>query len=94
MQGELLRIQYRRGCPCARSRLDRVARAYGCSRREWFTSILLPHALPFLLTGTRLALGRALVVVIAEIFVGSLGGIGYFIINVAQQFQSASPRRA
>jgi len=70
--------------------LDRVARVYGCSRREWFTSILLPHALPFLLTGTRLALGRALVVVvIAEIFVGSLGGIGYFIITAGQQFQSA-----
>ncbi len=57
----------------------------------WFTSILLPHTLPFLLTGTRLALGRALVVVvIAEIFVGSLGGIGYFIINAGQQFQSAN----
>ncbi len=70
--------------------LDRVARAYGCSRWEWFTSVLLPHTLPFLLTGTRLALGRALVVVvIAEIFVGSLGGIGYFIINAGQQFQSA-----
>jgi ABC-type nitrate/sulfonate/bicarbonate transport system permease component len=70
--------------------LDRVARAYGCTRREWFTSILLPHTLPFLLTGTRLALGRALVVVvIAEIFVGSLGGIGSFIITAGQQFQSA-----
>ena len=70
--------------------LDRVARAYGCSRWEWFTSILLPHTVPFLLTGTRLALGRALVVVvIAEIFVGSLGGIGYFIITAGQQFQSA-----
>ncbi|HXJ79089.1 MAG TPA: ABC transporter permease [Candidatus Methylomirabilis sp.] len=71
--------------------LDRVARVYGCNRREWFTSILLPHTLPYLLTGTRLALGRALVVVvIAEIFVGSLGGIGYFIINAGQQFQSAN----
>jgi ABC-type nitrate/sulfonate/bicarbonate transport system permease component len=70
--------------------LDRVARAYGCRRREWFASILLPHTLPFLLTGTRLALGRALVVVvIAEIFVGSLGGIGYFIITAGQQFRSA-----
>jgi NitT/TauT family transport system permease protein len=70
--------------------LDRVARAYGCTRREWLTSILLPNTLPFLLTGTRLALGRALVVVvIAEIFVGSLGGIGAFIITAGQQFQSA-----
>ena len=46
---------------------------------------------PFLLTGTRLALGRRalVVVVIAEIFVGSLGGIGYFMINAGPQFQSA-----
>jgi ABC-type nitrate/sulfonate/bicarbonate transport system permease component len=70
--------------------LDRVGRAYGCTRREWFTLILLPHTLPFILTGTRLAVGRALVVVvIAEIFVGSLGGVGYFIINAGQQFQAA-----
>jgi ABC-type nitrate/sulfonate/bicarbonate transport system permease component len=71
--------------------LDRVGRAYGCNRWEWFTRILLPHTLPFMLTGTRLAIGRGLVViVIAEIFVGSLGGIGYFIINAGQQFQSAN----
>lgn len=71
--------------------LDRLASVYGCTRWEWFTSILLPHTLPFVLTGTRLALGRALVVVvIAEIFVGSLGGMGYFIMNAGQQFQSAN----
>ncbi|MBI2490749.1 MAG: ABC transporter permease [Candidatus Rokubacteria bacterium] len=70
--------------------LDRVGRAYGCTRWERLTRILLPHTLPYALTGTRLAVGRSLVVVvIAEIFVGSLGGVGYFIINAGQQFQSA-----
>jgi NitT/TauT family transport system permease protein len=78
------------GVRALESSLDRVGRAYGCTRREWFTLILLPHTLPFMLTGTRLAVGRALVVVvIAEIFVGSLGGVGYFIINAGQQFQAA-----
>jgi ABC-type proline/glycine betaine transport system permease subunit len=70
--------------------LARVGHAYGCTRREQLAYIVLPHTLPFLLTGLQLAVGRGLVVVvIAEIFVGSLGGIGYFIITAGQQFQSA-----
>jgi ABC-type nitrate/sulfonate/bicarbonate transport system permease component len=71
--------------------LDRVGRVFGCTRWEWFIQIVVPHALPSILTGMRLAVGRGLVVVvIAEIFVGSLGGVGYFIINAGQQLQSAA----
>jgi ABC-type nitrate/sulfonate/bicarbonate transport system permease component len=71
--------------------LDRVGRVFGCTHWEWFTQILMPHTLPSIFTGTRLAVGRGLVVVvIAEIFVGSLGGVGYFITTAGQQFQSAA----
>jgi NitT/TauT family transport system permease protein len=71
--------------------LDRVGRVFGCSRWEWLSRIVVPSALPSILTGVRLAVGRGLVVVvIAELFVGSLGGVGYFITNAGQQFQSAA----
>ena len=70
--------------------LDRVGRAFGCTRREWFTRILLPHTAPWVLTGVQLAVGRGLVVVvIAEILVGSLGGVGYVIANAGQQLRPA-----
>ena len=70
--------------------LDRVGRAFGCTRREWFTRILLPHTAPWMLTGVQLAVGRGLVVVvIAEILVGSLGGVGYVIANAGQQLRPA-----
>ncbi len=42
-----------------------------------FSHIVMPHALPSILTGIRLAVGRGLVVIIAEMFVGSLGGVGF-----------------
>jgi NitT/TauT family transport system permease protein len=70
--------------------LDRVGRVFGCTRREWFTRILLPHTAPWMLTGVQLAVGRGLVVVvIAEILVGSLGGVGYVIATAGQQFRPA-----
>lgn len=70
--------------------LDRLARAYAATRGEWFGQVLLPQCLPAALTGSQVAVGRSLVVVvIAEIFVGSLGGVGYFIISAGQQFRAA-----
>lgn len=60
-------------------------------RESRFSHIVMPYALPSILTGIRLAVGRGLVVaIIAELFVGSLGGVGYFITNAGQQFQSVA----
>lgn len=71
--------------------LKRVGDAFGCNGWERFTQIVLPSALPHILTGVRLAVGRGLiVVVIAEMFVGSFGGMGYFIIASGQSFQAAA----
>jgi NitT/TauT family transport system permease protein len=48
--------------------------------RTWF-SVILPSALPLILTGLRLALATGLTVAIAaEITVGTKDGIGYFIL--------------
>lgn len=51
----------------------------------WFT-IALPSALPYLIAGLRLAVGRALVAaLIAEFFV-SIDGIGYYILSSTRAF--------
>lgn len=70
--------------------LDRAGRVFGCTPWERVRLIVLPAALPHIFIGLRLAIGRGLIViVVAEIFVGSLGGIGFFIISAGQNFHAA-----
>ena len=53
--------------------------AFGGKRRQIVAKVLMPAALPFLLTGIRLAIGRAIVgVVVGELF-GANAGLGYLI---------------
>lgn len=56
-----------------------AGRAFGARRLQMFAHIILPGALPAIFTGLRLALGTALIVVIAAEFVAAQQGIGYFI---------------
>lgn len=56
-----------------------AGRAFGARRWQTFGHIILPGALPAIFTGLRLALGTALIVVIAAEFVAAREGIGYFI---------------
>ncbi len=59
--------------------LVRTARSFGASQPEIILKVILPAALPSILAGLRLALGRALIgVVVAELFMGS-AGIGFAI---------------
>ena len=65
----------------------RVGVAYGATQWQLFWTIALPSSVPFLLTGLRLALGRALLgVVAAEVFGGS-EGLGYLIQYAGATFQ-------
>ena len=57
-----------------------VAKSFRSSKLSVLTGIVLPASLPYLLTGFRLAAGRALIgAVVAEFFL-SVGGLGYFIL--------------
>ncbi len=56
-----------------------AGRAFGARRRQMFGHIIVPAALPAIFTGLRLALGTALIVIIAAEFVATQEGIGYFI---------------
>lgn len=57
--------------------LIRAARTFGAKPLMIFKDILLPGALPAILTGARLAMGVAWASLIVSEFVGSTSGIGY-----------------
>lgn len=63
-----------------------VARAFGATRSQIVFKVLIPAGLPFVITGVRLAIGRAIVgVVIGELF-GASAGLGYLIFTAGQTF--------
>jgi len=65
-----------------------VARAFGSSELRMWPD-LLPSALPYIVTGIRLAIGRGLVGVIAAEFYTSVSGLGFLITSSANSFQTA-----
>jgi NitT/TauT family transport system permease protein len=72
------------GIESADDRLVETARAFGAKRLQIFAKVLLPSAVPFIVAGLRLGVGRGLVgVVVAELF-GATSGLGYMI-NIASQ---------
>jgi sulfonate transport system permease protein len=68
-------------------KLLEVGRAFRCSERQLWSNIVLPGALPFIVTGIRLALGRGLIgMVLADLYT-AISGIGYLIVRSAATFQ-------
>lgn len=56
-----------------------AARCLGADRRLLLTDILIPSALPYILTGLRIGIGIAWTSVIAAELVGAQSGLGYMI---------------
>ena len=68
-------------------RLIEVGRAFRCSEGQLWTNIVLPAALPFIVTGLRLAVGRGLIgMVLADLYT-AISGIGYLIVRTASTYQ-------
>jgi NitT/TauT family transport system permease protein len=64
-----------------------VARAFNTSERRLWTDVILPSAVPFVLAGIRLAIGRGLIgMIVAEFLVG-LVGLGYLIVQYGNVFR-------
>jgi ABC-type nitrate/sulfonate/bicarbonate transport system permease component len=69
-------------------RLVKVAASFSASDWRLFCTVVLPSALPFLLAGLRLAVGRGMIgVVVGEIY-GSASGIGAMINQAGSRFQT------
>src|ERR1700737_415692 len=70
---------------------DRVyieaARSFCASRTQIFSKVLIPSALPFIVAGLRLGIGRGLVGVVIGEFIGARAGLGYLIFRSSQAFQ-------
>ncbi|MHA6797619.1 ABC transporter permease (plasmid) [Pseudonocardia bannensis] len=62
-----------------------AARSLGASRGEVLTSVVLPAIRPHVLTGLRLALGLAWVVLVPAEMLGVTSGLGYEILNSRDQ---------
>ena len=63
------------------------ARSMGASRRQILSSVVVPHMLPSLFTGMRLAMSAVLLgVLLAELYV-SQSGVGYLTSTFTQTFQ-------
>ena len=70
------------------ARLIEVGRAFRCSERQLWTNIVLPAALPFIVAGLRLAIGRGLIgMVLADLYT-AITGIGYLIQRYASIYRT------
>ncbi len=69
--------------------LIEVARSYNASGWQVFTTVTLPFALPFIVSGVRVAWARALVGIIVAEFFGSFAGFGFAILAAEQTFATA-----
>jgi NitT/TauT family transport system permease protein len=64
-------------------KLLEVGRAFRCSEAQLWANIVLPAALPFIVTGIRLAVGRGMIgMVLADLYT-AISGIGYLIVRTA-----------
>jgi sulfonate transport system permease protein len=68
-------------------KLLEVGRAFRCSEGQMWRHIIIPAALPFIVTGLRLAVGRGLIgMVIADLYT-AISGIGYLINKAATTYR-------
>ncbi|MEK7783196.1 MAG: ABC transporter permease, partial [Candidatus Binatota bacterium] len=71
--------------------IDRIliytARTFGLSRRRTIAKVIVPAALPQIMTGLKVSLGIMLILVVISEMVGSTDGIGYFILDSQRRFK-------
>ncbi|MGX5803673.1 ABC transporter permease subunit [Bradyrhizobium sp. Arg314] len=60
-----------------------AALSLGASRLQLFTSIILPSALPEILTGLKIAIGAGLSTLVAAELIAAQSGLGYMIMSAA-----------
>ena len=67
------------GVKAAQARHLDIARSFGASRWLEFRSVILPSTFPFILTGLRIGVGRALVGVVVAEELAANEGVGHYI---------------
>ncbi|HEX5415946.1 MAG TPA: ABC transporter permease, partial [Chloroflexota bacterium] len=70
-------------------RLVETARSFNATEWQIITKITLPSAVPFLLAGFRLAVGRVLIMLVVAEMAGATGGIGYLIFQGGAMYDTS-----
>ncbi len=83
-----LMINTRDGVKTTPHNLLNAARSFGASEWQIFKSVVLPSTVPFILTGLRLAVGRALIGVMVGELYAATAGIGFMITVAGATFQT------
>ena len=81
-------INARDGVKTTPQNLLNAARSFGASEWQIFKSVVFPSTVPFILTGLRLGVGRALVGVLVGELYAATAGIGFMITVAGATFQT------
>ena len=81
-------INARDGVKTTPSNLLNAAKSFGASEWQIFKSVVLPSTLPFIITGLRLGVGRALIGVMVGELYAATAGIGFMITVAGATFQT------
>lgn len=66
-----------------------VARSFCSNERQLWGDLVIPSALPFIVAGINLSIGRGMVGMIVAEFFTSVAGLGYMIMQYANAFETA-----
>lgn len=77
------------GVRTVEERLLKVATSFGADDYQIFKTIVLPSSVPFILTGLRLGVGRALIGIVVGEMYAATAGIGFLITVAGATFQTA-----
>jgi ABC-type nitrate/sulfonate/bicarbonate transport system permease component len=67
-----------------------VSTAFAASERQVFVKIILPAAVPYMMTGLRLGIGRAIIGMVVAEFFTAITGLGAVIVKYGNQYDTAS----
>ena len=71
------------------TKLLEVSRSFCSTERQLWPDVILPSALPYILAGVRLSLGRGLVGMVIADFYTSISGLGKMVVTYSNTFQTA-----
>ena len=69
--------------------LVETAKSFTANEYQILSKVVIPSAVPFILTGMRLAVGRILILVVVAELYGSSAGLGYIIFQASANYDTA-----
>lgn len=78
------------GLRAADKPLIEAAKSFNANQWQLFSTVTFPYALPFIVSGIRVAWARCLVGIVVAEFFGSFAGFGFAILSAGQTFDTAT----